>query len=138
MANTRAVRLDWTGTALRFTGGGTEPSTPVVEIDGDNETAPGPMLQLLLAAAGCAGADVVMMLKKMRVGLEQLSIDVTGVRCEEHPKRYTHVKLIFRMSGSGLDESKAERAVALSLQKYCSVVHSLAPDIVVEREIVIA
>jgi putative redox protein len=122
MANTRAVRLDWTGTALRFTGGGTEPSTPVVEIDGDNETAPGPMLQLLLAAAGCSGADVVM----------------TGVRHEEHPKRYTHVKLIFRMSGSGLDESKAERAVALSLQKYCSVVHSLAPDIVVEREIVIA
>jgi len=138
MANTRAVRLDWTGTALRFMGGGTEPDTPTVEIDGDNETAPGPMLQLLLAAAGCAGADVVAILQKMRVGLEQLSIDVTGVRRDEHPKRYTHVKFTFRISGRGLDEGKAERAVALSLQKYCSVVHSLAPDIVVEREIVIA
>jgi len=137
MSHTRAVRLDWTGAALRFTGGGTEPNTPTVEIDGDNETAPGPMLQLLLAAAGCSGADVVLMLQKMRVELERLSIDVAGVRREEHPKRYTHVKFTFRMSGNGLDESKAQRAVALSLEKYCSVVHSLAPDIVVEREVVI-
>ncbi|UCG89075.1 MAG: OsmC family protein [Gemmatimonadota bacterium] len=138
MSNTRAVRLEWTGRALRFTGSGTEPTSPTMEIDGDNETAPGPMLQLLLAAAGCSGADVVTILQKMRVGLERLSIDVTGVRREEHPKRYTHVKLTFRMSGSGLDEDKAERAVALSLDKYCSVVHSLAQDITVEREIVIA
>jgi putative redox protein len=137
MSNMRAVRLDWTGAALRFTGGGTDPKTPTVEIDGDNVAAPGPMLQLLLAAAGCSGADVVLTLQKMRVGLERLSIEVTGVRREEHPKRYTHVKFTFRMSGDGLDENKAQRAVALSLEKYCSVVHSLAPDIAVEREVVV-
>jgi putative redox protein len=137
MGNTRSVRLEWTGAGLRFTGGGTEPDTPVVEIDADNVTAPGPMLQLLLAAAACSGADVVSMLEKMRAGLEQLSIDVSGMRREEHPKYYSRLKLTFRMSGPNLDRGKAERAVNLSLQKYCSVVHSLARDIAIEREIVI-
>jgi putative redox protein len=135
MSNTRGVRLDWAGDGLRFTGQGTEPSTPTIEIDCDNETAPGPMLQLLLAAAGCASADVVMILQKMRVGLERLSVDVTGTRREDDPKRFTHVRFAFRIAGRDLDVNKAERAVGLSIEKYCSVIHSLAQDIVIEHEI---
>ena len=138
MSNTRAVRLDWSGTGLRFTGQGTDPDTPTVEIDCDNETAPGPMLQLLLAAAGCAGADVVMILQKMRVGLERLSVDVTGTRREDNPKRYTHISFTFRIAGRELDRNKAERAVGLSIEKYCSVIHSLAQDIVLEHHIELA
>jgi putative redox protein len=37
--------------------------------------------------------------------------------------------LEYHLRGDGLDEAKARRAIELSITKYCSVVHSLAPDI---------
>lgn len=134
----RAVRLDWTGEALRFRGGGSHPVTPTVEVDGDNETAPGPMLALLLAAAGCTGADVVSVLRKMRVDVSALRVDVEGVRREEHPRRYESVHFRYQIAGAGLDSAKAERAVSLSVEKYCSVMHTLAADLAVSYEIDVA
>jgi putative redox protein len=103
----------------------------VTTIDGDNATAPGPMLTLLLAAAACSGADVVSILAKMRVSLHQLRVEASGVRREQEPRRYTALHLEYHLRGDGLDEAKARRAVELSVTKYCSVIHSLAPDIVV-------
>ncbi|KPK02102.1 MAG: hypothetical protein AMS20_12540 [Gemmatimonas sp. SG8_28] len=120
---------------MRFRGGGTEPATPGIVIDGDGEQGPSPMLSLLLAAAGCSGADVVVILNKMRVPIERLAIDVVGVRRDEEPRRYTGLRFRFTVSGSEIDVSKVERAVALSLEKYCSVVASLAPDIAVGYEV---
>jgi putative redox protein len=107
----------------------------MIVIDGDGVAGPGPMLTLLMAAAGCSGADVVSILEKMRVTLRSLTVDVTGVRREEHPRRYTEISFRFALSGEGLNQEQAQRAVDLSLQKYCSVVRSLAPDITVRHEI---
>lgn len=90
---------------------------------------------LLLACAGCAGADVVSILKKMKQNLETVSIDVTGERRTDHPKRYTALKYRFQFVGDGIERPKAERAVTLSLEKYCSVLHSLNPHIQVDHEI---
>lgn len=120
---------------MRFSGGGTEPATPAIAIDGDGESGPSPMIALLLAAAGCAGADVVVILKKMRVRLRELAIAVEGTRRDEEPRRYVALRVRFRLAGEGLDRAKAERAVSLSLEKYCSVVSSLAPDIAIDHAI---
>jgi putative redox protein len=119
------IALDWER-GMIFRGG--VPDGPSVMIDGDNVQAPGPMLTLLLAAASCTGSDVVMILEKMRVELRQLRIEVHGTRREEAPRRYTSIRFEFRLAGGGLDEAKARRAIDLSLEKYCSVVASLAPD----------
>lgn len=135
MSNARSIRMDWTGDGLRFHGGGVDPATPSITLDPDTKDGPTPMEVLLLGAAGCAGADVVSILKKMKVGLESVSIDLVGERRTDHPKRYTGLKYVFRFAGEGLDMSKAERAVNLSLDKYCSVLHSLNPDIKVDHEI---
>jgi putative redox protein len=129
---TKHVTLHWL-TDLRFEGG--EPNGPTVVIDADNATAPGPMLQLLLAAASCSGADVVSILKKMQVGLESLDVEVAGLRRTEHPKRYTSIHFVWTIRGTGLDETKARRAIDLSIEKYCSVLHSLAPDIAVSYDL---
>ena len=51
---TKHATLRWLD-GMRFEGG--EPGGPQVVVDADNATAPGPMLQLLLAAASCAGAE---------------------------------------------------------------------------------
>jgi putative redox protein len=89
------------------------------------------MLTLLLAAAACSGSDVVVILEKMRVKLEAFSIEVEGTRREEDPRRYVAIHLDYRLRGDGLDPAKARRAIDLSLEKYCSVVHSLAADIAI-------
>jgi putative redox protein len=114
---------------LRFSGGA--PDGPLVTIDGDNVAGPGPMLALLLAAAACSGSDVVVILRKMRVALRELRIEATGTRREEEPRRYIALHLDYQLAGEGLDENKARRAVGLSLEKYCSVIHSLTPDIAI-------
>jgi putative redox protein len=125
-AETKRITLDWRE-KLIFRGGA--PSGPTETIDGDNVTAPGPMLQLLLAAASCTGSDVVVILEKMRVRLQQLRIEAAGIRREEEPRRYMSIHFQYHLAGDGLDEAKARRAIELSLDKYCSVVNSLAPDI---------
>jgi putative redox protein len=131
----RAVLLEWTGERLRFSGRGTDPETPAITIDGDGTQGPSPMLALLLAAAGCTAADVVVILKKMRVDLERLTVEVEGVRRDEEPRRYTQLTFHFRAAGPNVERAQVARAVGLSLDKYCSVVHSLAPDIAVSHEI---
>ena len=128
MGETKRVSLRWQD-GLRFVGGA--PDGPVSMVDGDNTTAPGPMLTLLLAAASCSGSDVVLILKKMRVQLRDLRIDVTGERREQEPRRYTAIHFDYHVAGEGLDQTRAERAVSLSVEKYCSVIHSLASDLAV-------
>jgi putative redox protein len=138
MGDVRVARLDWTGDGLHFEGRGTVPETPSVAIDGGATAGPSPMLTLLLAAAGCTAADVVVILEKMRVRPETFSVEVEGTRRAVDPKRYESVTLRYRIGGGGVTRSQAERAVGLSLEKYCSVMHSLAPDIAVEHEIDLA
>jgi putative redox protein len=104
-------------------------------VDADVVVAPGPMHQLLMAVAGCSGADVVSILKKMQVSLRRCDIEVTGRRATEHPKRYLAIQLRFTIAGDGLDEAKARRAIDLSLTKYCSVIQSLNPDIPVTYDL---
>jgi putative redox protein len=125
---TKRATLTWQQD-LRFIG--EAPGVPSVVIDGDNLAGPGPMLLLLVAAAACSGSDIVVILQKMRVKLRTLRIEAEGTRREQDPRRYVALHLDYRIAGEGLDEIKARRAVDLSLEKYCSVVHSLAPDIAI-------
>jgi putative redox protein len=127
-AETKRATLTWQQD-LRFVGAA--PETPAITIDGDNAAGPGPMLTLLLAAAACTGSDVALILRKMRVELRELRIEVTGVRREQEPRRYVALHLDYHIGGEGLDQGRARRAIDLSLEKYCSVVHSLAPDIAI-------
>ena len=135
MQEAKRVTLRWQD-GLRFTGGA--PDGPSITIDGDNTTAPGPMLTLLLAASSCSGADVVSILQKMRIDLRELRIDVTGQRREQEPRRYVALHFEYLIGGEGLDQAKANRAVSLSVEKYCSVIHSLAPDIAITYAVTIA
>ncbi len=89
--------------------------------DGGTGAGPTPMENLLLALAGCTGMDVVSILRKMRIPLEGLQIDVTGERAADHPRVFTGIHLHYSLRGAGLGAESAERAVTLSLDKYCSV-----------------
>lgn len=120
---------------LVFRGGA--PDGPAIVLDGDGREGPSMVAALLLAAGGCAGADVVSILGKMQAGLESLRIELVGRRNADYPKRYNHITIRFVMRGSNLTEANAARAVELSVTKYCSVLRTLDPEMPVETEIVI-
>ena len=130
--NLRAASMVWEGD-MRFRGGSAGGPTSLVDADG--KAAPGPMVTLLLAAGACGGADIVGILQKMQVTLREFSFDVTGHRAPDHPKRYLTIHFSYRFRGEGLDEAKARRAIDLSHQKYCSVIHSLHSDIAITYDV---
>ena len=134
MGKTKTLELTWAGEET-FRGG--VPGGPQVVLDGHAKEGVSPVEQLLLAAASCSGIDVVLILQKMRVALEQVRVEVSGERRDETPRRFTAIHFRFHAAGDGADEAKLRRAVELSLQKYCSVVTSLAPDIRITYDAVV-
>lgn len=131
-----AVVLRWTGEDLRFEGGG--PGGEWIAIDGNAETGPTPMQLLLLSLAGCMAADMVDILGKMRLPLEGLEVRLEGDRAPEPPRRYLRVRLRCVVRGiSSEEEAKVRRALSLSEEKYCSVLHTLRPDLDLETELVL-
>ena len=121
------VEASWVG-GLRFEAVG-KAGVPVL-VDGDGERAISPVETLSVALAGCMGADVVDILRKGRIELGGLTVRVEGDRRPEPPRRYTALRLDFLASGvAASDMDKLERAVDLSREKYCSVLHSLRPDL---------
>ena len=134
MAEPKNVVLGWRHD-LVFEGGAA--GKPSVVLDGAAAEGPSPMEALLLALAGCTGSDVVSILQKKRADLRDFRVEVVGERRDEHPKRYTAITLRYHVSAPGLGESQARRAIDLSLEKYCSVTHSLAKDIAVRYELLL-
>ncbi len=129
---TKTATLTWVG-GMRFESDAPDGSR--ILLDGKAKAGVSPVVALLLAAAACSGADVTMIMEKMRIELTEFSIDASGVRREEEPRRYLSMHFTFRLRGQGLDEARARRAVELSLEKYCSVVASLAKDLPVTYDI---
>lgn len=120
---------------LQFEGG--PAGRPAVLVDGDSRAATSPVELLLVAAATCTAADVVIILQKQRIKLAALEVAVLGTRRETEPRRYTAIAFHFTVRGDGADETKARRAIDLSLEKYCSVVSSLAPDISISYDLTV-
>lgn len=130
----KQATLRWVGD-LRFEG--TAPGTGALTIDANDVAAPGPLPTLLLAAAACSASDVVVMVEKMRMRLKSLTVYASGVRREAEPRRLIAIHLIYTVLGEGLEEAKVRQAIELALDKYCSVVHSLAGDIAITHDVVL-
>jgi putative redox protein len=126
------VVASWRG-GQRFDAG--RPDGPAVRIDGTGETGPSPVDMLLNALATCVSADVVGILEKRRTPAESYEVEVVGTRVETVPRRLEHVLLRFRVSGAGIERAHAERAIDLSITKYCSVRDSLDPAVPIEWEL---
>lgn len=120
--------LRWKGEGLVFEGGA--PDRPWTTVDGNSRQGTSPVTLLLVSLASCTAADVVDIARKMRVPIEELTIDIDAERADDHPRRLTRVHLGYRIRGGVAgDEEKLQRAMDLSHEKYCSVLHSLANDI---------
>jgi putative redox protein len=85
-----------------------------------------PMELLLVGFGGCTGMDVISILRKKRQNIAGLEMNVKGERAETHPHVYTDVHIEYVVKGKGVELQAVERAISLSLEKYCSVGATLA------------
>jgi len=93
--------------------------------DGGHDSGMRPMQLLLAAFGGCSAIDLISILRKQREPLEDLKITVTGEREQGVvPALYSEVHAHFKLYGT-INYEKAERAVQLSVDKYCSVAKTL-------------
>jgi putative redox protein len=80
-----------------------------------------PMELLLMGLATCTAMDVVSILRKKRIRLNDFHMEVEAEQALEHPKVFTNIKLSYIFTGSNIRPSDVEQAIELSQSKYCSV-----------------
>lgn len=118
------VRLD---DSFHFEGTGSSSKitvhTDAAEDIGGQNAGVRPMELLLMGLASCSAIDVALILKKQRQDIKDFRISVEGERVQEEDtkrKPFRKIHLHFSLSGTGLDADKVSKAIALSMEKYCS------------------
>jgi putative redox protein len=81
----------------------------------------GPKAMLLSALAACSGIDVVEVLEKMRVPFADLEIEVEAGQTEEHPRVFKDIHINYKVKTGEENKQKVQKAIDLSLDKYCGV-----------------
>jgi len=125
------VEVAWKG-KMAFEGKGPSGHSTLLDagIDsGGEDKAPRPTEALLSSLGGCTGIDVVLILKKMRMSLEEFNMVITSERAEEHPKKFTKINVHYNLKGQNLEIDKVKKALELTQEKYCSVSKSLNAEI---------
>ena len=118
--NTKSAHVVWEGQGLAFRAlGGSG-----FQLRFDNPPGPdgaSPMELVALASAGCTASDVISILQKKQQQVTEFEVNVVGLRASDHPKVFTEIDLEYVVTGQGVDPKAVERAIELSLTKYCSV-----------------
>ncbi len=88
---------------------------------GEAAQGPSPKKLMLTALSGCTAIDVVSTLNKMRVLFSDFTVIANATLTDDHPRIYNNVELIYRIRLNDSHRQNMERAVQLSLDKYCGV-----------------
>ena len=90
------------------------------KVGGENK-GPRPKPLMLLSLAGCTAMDVISILRKMRVELDDFNVEVQADQTDEHPKHYHKMHVVYSFEGTDLPLDKVKKAVNLSEERYCGV-----------------
>ena len=104
---------------------------------GGKDSGASPKALLLSGLGGCSGIDVVAILEKMRVPLDGFEVQVSADLTEEHPRVFKSIHLRYLFKGSDLPVDKLEKAVVLSMDRYCGVSAMLAKAAPITWEILV-
>ncbi len=96
---------------------------------GGTGLAMGPMESLIGALGGCSSIDVVLFLKKFRQELRDIQVSIDAERDPvKVPSLFIKVHVHFELFGP-LDERQVQKAISLSIDKYCSVAQILKKSV---------
>lgn len=104
--------------------------------DGDRDKwqafkATKPVDLLLMSLASCSAYEVVNILERQRQDLTDLYVNVVSKQQPEPPYAFTEIHLQFQLEGDALDEAKVQRAIELSVDKYCTVAATLRGNVAI-------
>lgn len=88
---------------------------------GGSDAGTRPKELILIALGGCTGSDVASILTKKRVPFTNFYMNLEAEVAEEHPQVYTKINLEYVFEGKGIKKEDVEKAIDISLTKYCSV-----------------
>ncbi len=119
MVDEKTARIVWKGADLDFratlgTGYAFDMSGPPSPNGGS------PMEFLLASAAGCTAMDVVTILRKKRLEITNLEVEISGIQVNEDPHVYTSAKIVYIVHGKAINPDAVAKAIELSMTKYCS------------------
>jgi len=93
----------------------------IAKEDGGDGSGMRPKALMLSSLAGCSGLDVASLIKKMKLEVDAFTIETIANLTDEHPKYYDTVTIEYHFHGKNLNEGKLQKAVDLSVEKYCGV-----------------
>lgn len=111
------------------------PGIPLDDGPHGREAGPGPAELLLVAGGTCAAWDVVEILRKARQDVTAIDVVVDGEQQDVAPWTFRRVVLRFTVRGRGLSVAKVERATMLAVERYCSVLSTVAAAAVIEHRV---
>lgn len=114
---------DWQRDGLKFIAENESGVRTIFDVPAEGETGSGPtpMEAYLQAMVTCSAVDIVNILKKRRLKLESLRCEAEAEKAELPPKIFTDIRIKFHVSGDGVTSKEMERAVRLSMDKFCSI-----------------
>jgi len=95
---------------------------------------PSPMELVLIGLGSCSGYDVVHILAKGREAIEDVIVQLEAERAQQDPKVFTRIHMHFVVKGGRLAAEKVERAIALSVEKYCSASAMIAKTATISHD----
>ena len=99
---------------------------------------PSPRSLMLSALSGCTGMDVVAILGKMQMPYDSFALEISATGADQHPHVFTEVHITYLFTGAEVDTTKVEKAVKLSLEKYCPVAATLKHTATITWEVVVS
>ena len=117
---------------LAFTG--SEDSGYAIQL-GKEHGGASPLELVLTGLAGCTASDVISILQKKRQDVTAFQVHAHAERAAEHPKVFTHVLVEYIITGRNLELAAAERAVELSVTKYCPAINMLNKAVDIQTKI---
>jgi putative redox protein len=133
MTKPKTATVSWAGQGLAFKGVGGSGYT-IQFGDPAGPDAASPMEVVAMASAACTAMDVIDILRKKRQAVTSFEVKVVGLRQEEHPRKFTEIDLEYVVSGHNIDPKAVERAIELSLTKYCSVNQSFGEAVEIKNQ----
>jgi len=91
-------------------------STP--DVGGDNDGFR-PMELVLTGLIGCTAMDVISILQKKQQQVTDFEVKAHAEKASSHPKVFTHILIEYIVSGHQIDPAAVDRAIELSITRYC-------------------
>jgi putative redox protein len=115
--------VKWSG-GLNFEGSGDSGHAVMMDAskaNGGTDAGSRPTELLLMALGGCTGMDVISILEKKRIKVDEFWLEISSDKTDTQPKMLTDVIVKYVFVGEAIPEKDVERAIALSTEKYCTV-----------------